>query len=144
MILEQIDGFLPFEDTIDLELPFAGGLSAGRAISAADYIEDAIDLNKELIADPQATFVGKVKGLALKEEGITEDDILIVDRSLEPLENRLAVCLHGGQYYVKRITVENKKVYVINEYPRIELVCINEGTDYVIWGIVTYIIKKIL
>jgi len=144
MIPELIDGFLPFADTLDLELPFAGDISAGLPISAADYIEDAIDLNKELVSDPFSTFVGKVKGFTLASEGIAEDDILVVDKSVAPLNKRLAICLHNGQYSVKRITEKNRKVYIISENPHVELTCVHEGHDYMIWGIVTYIIKKIV
>lgn len=144
MILEHLEGFLPFADTIDLELPFGGDIAAGSPMAVADYIEDAIDLNKELITEPGATFIGKVKGLSLKNEGITEDDILIVDTSLMPRDGQLVICKHNGQYYVKRITEENRKTYVICESPRLELSCISEDKTYTVWGVVTYIIKKII
>ncbi|MDQ5929297.1 MAG: polymerase, partial [Bacteroidota bacterium] len=47
----------------DLRIPFIpDGVSAGFPSPAADFMENNIDLNKELSENPLATFYIKVKG----------------------------------------------------------------------------------
>lgn len=140
MILEHTVGFFPFADTGALELPFAGAISAGFPLPASDCLEDVIDLNTELVHNPNSTFVGRVTGFAMKSEGISEDDILVIDSSVPPLDGRLAVCFIDNTFTLRRITHQNKKVYLVSGK---EVICINEGKSHYIYGIVTYIIKKV-
>ena len=95
-----------------LPIPYADeGIRAGFPSPAQDYMEQAIDLNKELIKHPASTFFGRVVGDSMRDEGIEEGDILVIDKSLELQDDDLAVCL----------TKEN---------------------EFIVWGIVTYTIKK--
>ena len=71
--------------THTLSLPFAnGGIRAGFPSPAQDYLEEALDLNQELIANPMATFYGRVKGDSMIDAGVESGDILVIDRSIEP------------------------------------------------------------
>ena len=81
----------------NLPLKFADeGIKAGFPSPAQDYLEQAIDLNKELIRHPASTFYGRVVGDSMKDEGIEEGDILVIDKSLELLDDDLAVCFIGN------------------------------------------------
>ena len=114
---------------LSLSLPYADeGIRAGFPSPAQDYMEQAIDLNKELIKHPSSTFYGRVVGDSMKDEGIGEGDILVIDKSLELIEGDLAVCYVDGEFTVKRVS-----------YPRIKVTADN---DFMVWGIVTYTIKK--
>ena len=64
------------------------GIRAGFPSPAQDYLEQAIDLNKELIKHPASTFYGRVIGDSMRDEGIEEGDILVIDKSLELLAIR--------------------------------------------------------
>jgi DNA polymerase V len=68
-----------------LNLPFVEeGISAGFPSPALDFVELSIDLNKHLIKNPSATFYGRVKGDSLRDAGIHNGDLLIIDRSIQP------------------------------------------------------------
>ena len=72
----------------NLPLQYADeGIKAGFPSPAQDYLEQAIDLNKELIRHPSSTFYGRVVGDSMKDEGIEEGDILVIDKSLELLND---------------------------------------------------------
>ena len=126
----------------DLRIPFIKeGVSAGFPSPATDFLGNDIDLNKELCKNPLATFYIKVKGNSMINAGISDKDILIVDRSLEPQNNKIAVCFIDGEFTVKRIKVEDEGLYLMPENPNFQPIKVTEDNELVIWGMVTYVIK---
>ena len=126
-----------------LPLQFADeGIKAGFPSPAQDYLEQAIDLNKELIRHPASTFYGRVVGDSMRDEGIEEGDILVIDKSLELLNDDLAVCYIDGEFTVKRVRLEPDAAWLVpsnNNYPPIK---VTKDNEFMVWGIVTYTIKK--
>ena len=121
--------------THTLSLPYAnGGIKAGFPSPAQDYLEEALDLNQELISNPMATFYGRVKG-----------DILVIDRSIEAQSGDMVVGYLDGEFTLKYVDLSLKDTGVIwlvpanKSYPRIK---ITPETDFRIWGVVSYTIKK--
>lgn len=127
----------------DLRIPFIpDGVSAGFPSPAADFMENNIDLNKELSENPLATFYIKVKGNSMMDAGIHDKDVLVVDRSLEPQNNKIAVCFIDGEFTVKRIQLEKDCLYLLPENANYTPIKVTEENQLIIWGIVTYVIKK--
>lgn len=127
----------------ELRIPFIpDGVSAGFPSPAADFMENNIDLNKELSENPLATFYIKVKGNSMIDAGINDKDVLIVDRSIEPENNKIAVCFIDGEFTVKRIKLEKDCLYLMPENSNYNPIKVTEENELVIWGIVTYVIKK--
>lgn len=75
--------------------------------------------------------------------GLDDNDLLIIDRSLEPEHNKIAVCFLDGEFTVKRLKVEHNCVWLEPENPDYKSIKINEDNDFIIWGIVTNVIKKV-
>lgn len=129
--------------TSNQPLPFADeGIRAGFPSPAQDYMELAIDLNKELIKHPTSTFYGRVVGDSMRDEGIEEGDILVIDKSLELMDDDLAVCFIDGEFTVKRVRLEPDAAWLIPsniDYPPIK---VTKDNEFIVWGIVTYTIKK--
>ena len=140
---KKLTFFLPnFESK--LKIPFIkDGVSAGFPSPAADFSENNIDLNKELSENPLATFYIKVKGNSMIDAGINDKDVLVVDRSLEPRDNKIAICFVDGEFTVKRIKVEKDCLYLMPENPNYEPIKVTEENQLIIWGIVTYVIKAL-
>ena len=105
-------------------------------------MEQAIDLNRELIKHPASTFYGRVVGNSMIGEGIEEGDILVIDKSLEFVDNDLAVCFIDGEFTVKRVSLENDYAWLVPANPDYPKIKVTKNNDFVIWGIVTYTIKK--
>lgn len=146
-----------------------GGVHAGFPSPAQDYMNASIDLNRELVKHPAATFFAKVVGDSMIDAGVEEGDILVVDKSLEPSEGDMAVCFIDGEFALKYISFKNPVVdgygerhakkaskpgvsYDILEHQRMWLLPANpkyppievtDANDFTIWGVVTYVIKKV-
>ena len=119
------------------------GISAGFPSPANDFKEVRISLDKELIKNQESTFYARVSGNSMEGAGLLDGDLITVDRSLNPENNKIAVCLIDGEFTVKRIVLKGGKLYLKPEnknYSRIE---ISDNNEFIIWGIVTYVIKKL-
>lgn len=94
---------------------------------AQDYMSPCIDLNRELALHPAATFYGRVVSDAMSAEGVQKGDVLVIDRAIEPEEGALAVCYVDGEFALRRIAGDDA----------------DSIGDLRVWGVVTYIIKKV-
>jgi len=119
-----------------------GGISAGFPSPAQDYIDLKIDLNKELIANPSSTFYGRVKGSSMKDAGILDGDILVIDKSLEPQDGDTAVCFIDGEFTLKYIKIEADAIYLVPANSKFQPLKVTEDNNFCIWGVVTYSIKS--
>lgn len=128
----------------ELALPYVdNGISAGFPSPALDFVDLSIDLNRHLIKNPSATFYGRVKGDSLKNAGISNGDLLIIDRSLEPTNGKIAVCYIDGEFTAKRIQISKKEILLIPENENYQPIRVTEENNFLIWGIVTHVIKDV-
>jgi DNA polymerase V len=135
--------FLPNTENAK-EIPFiADGIKAGFPSPAADFDETKISIDQLVIKNETATFYAKASGNSMTGAGIDDGDILVIDRSIEPTDNKIAVCFIDGEFTVKRIKIEEDCVYLQAENPKYKSIKVTEDNDLIIWGIVTYVVKKI-
>jgi DNA polymerase V len=127
-----------------LNRPFIDqGISAGFPSPAQDFIDLSIDLNKELIKHPSSTFFGRVKGNSMIDAGINNGDLLIVDKSLDPTDGKIAVCFIDGEFTVKRLKVEKDFCWLLPENESYKPIRVTAENDFIVWGIVVYVIKAL-
>ena len=130
--------FHPAEFGAKMPIPLAEqSVKAGFPSPAQDYMEQAIYLNKELIKHPASTFFGRVVGDSMRDEGIEEGDILVIDKSLELQDDDLAVCFIDGDFTVKRVRIEPNAVWLIPANPKYSLIKVTKENEFIVWGIVT-------
>jgi DNA polymerase V len=91
---------------------------------ATHYQEAVIDLNKELIGNKDATFYVRIMENH-PEHLIFENDVLIIDRSLNAKEHDLALVIVDGEFDLLTIPKETK------------------NNSFMLWGVVTYIIHAV-
>lgn len=138
-----IDIFSADTETV-LALPYVDeGISAGFPSPALDFVDLTIDLNRHLVKNPSATFYGRVKGESLKNAGINNGDLLIIDRSLEPTNGKIAVCYIDGEFTAKRIKITKKEIWLVPENENYQPIRVTEDNNFLIWGIVTHVIKDV-
>jgi len=110
---------------------------------AANYMEDTLDLNEHLIKHPSATFFVRVAGEAMIEAGVHSGDILIVDRSLAPVENKVVIAVVNGQLMVRRVCIIWGKRWLVPENDNYQPIELGRETDIEIWGVVTNVIHPL-
>ncbi len=123
---------------------FTEQVAAGFPSPADDYLEGNLDLNKYLIQHPVATYFVRVTGDSMIGAGIHSGDILIVDRSLEPLNRKVVIAIVNGELTVKRLIRKKDKVILIPENDRYKPIEIKDETDLEIWGVVTSVIHGLM
>ncbi|MBP9794007.1 MAG: translesion error-prone DNA polymerase V autoproteolytic subunit [Flavobacterium sp.] len=140
---KKITFFFPDTES-GLEVPFIeAGIKAGFPSPAADFDEVRISLDQIVVKNKSATFYAKASGNSMIGAGIADGDVLVIDRSLEPTDNKIAVCFIDGDFTVKRIKIEKNSVSLVPENEAFEVITITEENELIIWGIVTYVLKKI-
>ena len=127
-----------------VNIPFVagGGISAGFPSPAEDFLETTIDLNKTLIKHPATTFCGRVKGDSMKDLGIHNGDLMIIDKSLEAKDGSIAVCYIDGEFTVKKIKKEKDCVWLVPANEKFKPIKVTKDNEFLIWGIVTNVIKS--
>ena len=119
------------------------GISAGFPSPADDFKETRISLDRELVKNKEATFYARVSGDSMVGAGLDDGDLLVIDRSLNPENGKIAVCLVDGEFTVKRIIKEKNKLYLMPENKKYKSIELKEENELIIWGIVEYVIKKV-
>ncbi|MDR2083603.1 MAG: translesion error-prone DNA polymerase V autoproteolytic subunit [Bacteroidales bacterium] len=115
------------------------GKTSGFPSPAGDYLAIGIDLNKELVKQPAATFFGKAKGNYTDNFGIYNNDILIIDKSLQPRNNDIVVCYIDGEFTLRKINFEKNKIFLSDNVNK--KILLND--NIIIWGVVTYSIREL-
>ena len=135
--------FKPNENNIK-DMPLAHtGVSAGFPSPADDFKELRISIDQEVVKNEEATFYARVDGQSMQGAGLDDGDLLVIDRSKEPEDNAIAVCFIDGEFTVKRLKVEAECIFLMPENPNYKPIKVTEDNQLIIWGVVTYVVKKV-
>ena len=115
-------------------------VTAGVPSAVDDKVEKEMDLNELLIKKPADTFFVKVSGLSMVKAGIQDGDILVVDRSVEPIHEKIVIASINGELTVKRLYLKGKKIRLIAENDAFSPIEISNEMSFQILGTVTSVI----
>lgn len=122
---------------------FSHKVPAGFPSPADDHVEQQLDLNEHLIKNPPSTFFVRVSGDSMKDVGIFPNDILIVDRSIDPVDGKIVIAVIDGELTVKRLRKKNGALFLMPENPEYSPIAVKELQDFSIWGVVTNVIHAL-
>ena len=134
------------DTSTNLDLSYVeGGIKAGFPSPAQDYLTASIDLNKELIRRKETTFLARVSGNSLMDAGISDGDIIVIDKSLEVKNGDFVVAFIDGEFTLKefRLDEANHCAWLIPHNKDFEPIKVTEENDFMIWGVLTYTIKQL-
>lgn len=131
------------QTTLSLDL-YGAKVSAGFPSPAGDVMEGKLDLNEHLIKNPPATFFVRVIGDSMIGAGIYPDDLLVVDRSIDPKSGKIVIAVVDGELTVKRLMLGGRgnNVFLVPENPAYRTITITEDMSFHVWGVVTYVIHQ--
>jgi len=122
---------------------FQSRVPAGFPSPADDYVETSLDLSQKLIGKEEATFFVRVAGGSMIDAGIHDQDILVVDRSVEPENGSIVVAALDGELTVKRYEVQSGYPYLVPEAEEYDPIPIQDGQELVVWGVVQHVIHEV-
>ncbi len=147
MMKKAKEGIFFFKPNLDEShlIPLTNNnISAGFPSPADDFKDIRISLDREIIKNEGATFYARVDGESMQGAGLNDGDLIVIDRSEEPKNGSIAVCFLDGEFTVKRLKLKNKEIYLMPENSKYSPIKIGEGNELSIWGIVTYVVNKMI
>ena len=129
----------------ELPLDFADGASV--QVSHPRHkttLTESIDLNRELVRHPATTFYARAVGDSMKDCGIDDGDLLVIDKAIDPQEGDIVVAYIDGEFTLKRVKYDVKGdclwlMPANKDYPPIK---VTEENNFIVWGVLTYNIKR--
>ena len=118
-------------------------ISAGFPSPADDYIDIGIDLNEQLIQHPTSTFLLRVSGNSMTGAGIHNDDLLVVDRSLNPHPGHIVIAVLDGAFTLKRLVLKDGTLYLQAENPHYPSIDLRQYDNVQIWGVAVHSIHRL-
>lgn len=120
-----------------------GPVHAGFPSPGAEYEERRLSLDDLVVPHPISTYYMRIVGDSMEGACLHHGDIIIVDRALTPSHNKIVVVRVGDALTLKRLQVVGRKVFLKPENPAYPVMEVT-GTDYEIWGVVTYVLSKVV
>ncbi len=122
---------------------YLDAISAGFPSPADDYVENALDLNEYLVKNPAATFMVRVSGDSMIDAGIHDNDVLIVDRSRNPVPGTIVVAVLDGELTVKRLKRHRERFILFPENSAYAPIVVGEEQELSVWGVVSGVVRKL-
>ena len=119
-------------------------MPAGFPSPADDFLEKRLDLNEYLIKNPPATFLVRVSGQSMKDVGIFDGDMLVVDKSLQPVSGSVVVAIVHGEFTVKTLKMQGMRTYLLPANGQYRPIEVTPEMDCEVWGVVASVIRKLV
>lgn len=122
--------------------PFVGEVAAGFPSPADDHMEACLSLDAELVRHPSSTFFARARGESMRDAGVHDGDILVIDRSLPPADGRIAVCWVDGGFTLKRLQVRGGTLYLVPANAAFAPIKVEGDDGFTVWGVVTHVVHR--
>ena len=135
--------FHPAEFGAKMPIPLAEqSVKAGFPSPAQDYMEGEIDLNDILVRHREATFYVRVSGDSMKDAGIFDGDMLVVDKAIKPRHGHIVVAVVDGDFTCKQLWQRGGRLKLKAANPTFADIVPTEGQTVEVWGVVIAAIKQ--
>lgn len=101
-----------------------------------------LDLNDVLVRHPQATFLMRVAGDALREIGIDAGDLVLVDRAIPPTHGHVVIAVVDEEFVCRQLRKQGSDIRLQATRAGCADIQAREGEGFQIWGVVTQVIKS--
>ena len=130
-------------DPSPLILPVAGDcVGAGFPSPAEDFQVERLDLTAILVSHPQATFFLRLRGDSMRDAGLFDGDLLVVNRALKPAHQDIVIAVVDGEFTCKTLWLKFGRMKLVAANPTYPEIVPKEGQTIEVWGVVTASIKR--
>ena len=123
---------------------FSIAVSAGFPSPAGDLFASQLNLEDYLVKNPNSTIYVRVSGDSMRGAGIFSGDTLIVDKSINPKNTSIILCVLDGEFLVKKLNINNNSTNLVSANKKYEPIVVAEYNDFRILGVVVASIKKFI
>jgi DNA polymerase V len=121
----------------------AGRIRAGFPSPADDCLEKNICLQDLLIEHPAATFLVKVEGHSMRDAGIFDGDLAVVDRAVTAAHGKIVVAVIDGEFTLKRLSYRGGSCFLESANDSFAPIEVSDCSDNCVWGVVTSVIHRL-
>lgn len=121
---------------------YASQPAAGFPAPGDDQVERTLDINDLVVQHPSATFFVRVSGDSMEGVGIFNNDVLVVDRSVEPVDGKIVVAAVNGEMVVKQLSVANNQQLLVSANENYAPIVVGEGEECTVWGVVVGSVRQ--
>ena len=102
-----------------------------------------LDLNEILIRNPQAAFLVRIAGSAMREAGIDDGDLALVDRALDASHGHVVIAIHQNEFLCRRLCRRDEALGLQATDPDVPDIWAGEADNFDVWGVVTHVVKQV-
>ena len=103
-----------------------------------------LDLNEILILHPEAAFLVRIAGSSMREAGIDDGDLALVDRALEAGPGQVVIAVRQDEFLCRRLCRSGEALGLQATDPAVAVVWAGEADDaFAVWGVVTHVVKQV-
>lgn len=140
----MLDDVRAYVEAKGYQLPlYESRVQAGFPSPADDHVADRLSVNDLLVRTPAATFFVRVQGQSMRDAGMHDGDLLVVDRSLPATPGKIVIAVVDGELTVKRLQRGPNGVVLHAENPDYPDIVVGPESEFGIWGVVTNVIHPV-
>lgn len=117
-------------------------VAAGFPSPAEDHQVERIDLMAQLVRHPQATFFIRISGDSMRDAGILDGSVVLVDKAIKPRHDQIVIAVIDGDYTCKRLDLRAGRMRLKAENPAFADIEPRDGQSVEIWGVVVATIHQ--
>lgn len=117
-------------------------VAAGFPSPAEDHQVERIDLMRQLVRHPLATFYVRIEGDSMRDAGILDGSVVLVDKALKPQHGHIVIAVVDGDFTCKRLHLQGDSLRLIPENPAFPEIVPRDGQSVDVWGVVVATIHQ--
>lgn len=128
---DNIINLFPAElDDKEITFPFFDPVCAGFPSPAADYEQSPLDPQDYLIKNQASTFFARVKGNSMIDAGIFENDVIVVNRSINPKIGDIVLAVINAEFTVKYLGNNENGALLIPANKDFKIIEVNDNPSF--------------
>lgn len=102
-----------------------------------------LDLNEILVRHPQAAFLMRIAGDSMREAGICDGDLALVDRAMTATHGQVVIAIVNDEFVCRRLFRRGQEVRLQADGQALPDWVPGEAEELQVWGVVTHVIRPL-